>query len=434
MPSFPHVRIAVGDPKNDPSPAKTCSPENSPPTAAALPPGLADARAKRDRARHISAALKTTFEALLREVEPEVEPDQELPEPTPQASFELASLGIELASREKEAIQLERDVVAQERDAGLLRSKAAERCFRKLDRRYLSAGDDLWRHRKKKMRLDDPGTIRLLEPRGNILSECLLALYKKGDGLDKTKKKRPSQWRKDALAYYTGGRGDHGQDEVFVWCHISGMWHPGNDVKAADIVPFFFDSDSIGEMLFSSRAEPLRRAGNALLLSNHIKRWFDSYHLVVVPADATESPITRWRTDVISSDIQNSPFSGEHCGKELDGKELIFLNEKRPVSRFLYFHFVMALIRIKDIKRRGWDTIWARYYQQRPFPTPGNYMRQSMLLALATHFGTADMNVVESWIADQGFDSPLKLTNDETTEAARRVHEAVQARRTGRWC
>ncbi|KAM0431002.1 hypothetical protein ACHAPT_005636 [Fusarium lateritium] len=309
----------------------------TPSPTAALPPGLADARAKRDRAQHISAELKTTFEARLRKVEPE--PDQELPEP----SFD------------------------------------------------------------------------------NILSECLLALYKKRDGCDKKKKR-------DALTYYKGRGGDHGKNEDYRWCHISGLWDISDRIKAAHIVPSFLDIESIGEMLFGSRAESLHRAGNALLLSNIIARWFDKYQLVVVPVDATESPITRWRTDLISPDIENTPFASRRLGKELDGKELIFLNEKRPVSRFLYFRFVMTLVHIKDHKRHGWDTIWARYYQQRPFPTPGNYMRKSMLLALATHFGPADMNVVESWIADQGFESPLKLTEDESTEAARRVYEAVRAR------
>ncbi|KAH7010033.1 hypothetical protein EDB80DRAFT_714379 [Ilyonectria destructans] len=94
-------------------------------------------------------------------------------------------------------------------------------------------------------------------------------------------------------------------------------------------------------MLFGNRAESLQGAGNSLLLSGHISRWFDSYHLLVLPIDATETPTRRWRTDVISSDIQNSPYTAEH-----NGKELVFLNDKRPVSRFLYFHFVMALVRI----------------------------------------------------------------------------------------
>ncbi len=46
------------------------------------------------------------------------------------------------------------------------------------------------------------------------------------------------------------------------------------------------------------------------------------------------------------------------------------------------------------------EQIWARYYQQRPFPRLGNYMRKSILLALATHFQAADMKVVESWMAE----------------------------------
>lgn len=363
---------------------------------------------------------------MSRKVMPDVEPDEEQPEPNPQASLELASLGIELASKEKEVIQLERNVVAKEQDAGILHPKAAEKRQRDLSRRYLSAGDDLWRHQKKKMRCDDPGVVRLLEPRGNGLSECLLALYKKCDGLDK-KRKRPSQWRHDALTYYKG-RGDyHGEHKDSVWCHISGGWNPGGYVKVAHIVPFFLDTESIGEMLFGKRAESLQRAGNALLLSTCIEGWFDTFHLVVVPVDATESPITRWRTDIISPDIRNSSYVSGRKADELDGKELEFLSEKRPVSRFLYFHFIMALVRIKDIQRRGWQDVWARYYEQRPFPTPGNYMRKSMLLALATHFGTADMRVVNSWIVGHGFDSPLKLTDDETMEAARRVHEAVEA-------
>ncbi|OAA60561.1 hypothetical protein SPI_05685 [Niveomyces insectorum RCEF 264] len=141
----------------------------------------------------------------------------------------------------------------------------------------------------------------------------------------------------------------------------------------------------------------------------------------------TKAPSNDGHTDVVSPDIRNTPYVLDHLAKELDGRELVFLNDKRPVSRLLYFHFVMALVRMKDVGRRGWREVWARYYSQRPFPMPGNYMRQSMLLALTTHFEVADMHAVGSWIRDHGFDSPLKLTDDEAAEAARRVHVAVEA-------
>jgi hypothetical protein len=194
-------------------------------------------------------------------------------------------------------------------------------------------------------------------------------------------------------------------------------------------VPYFLGklSDELAEILFGPQAQSLQRAGNALLLSNQVKKWLDTYHLVIVPVDTSEVPIMRWKVDIISPDIMNYICSGgARSVKDLDGRELTFLNKKRPVSRFLYFHFIMALVRIKDVERQGWRDVWARYYEQRPFPTPGNYLRQSMLLALATHFKTADMNVIDSWISDHGFDSPLKLTDDEATEAARLVHVELQ--------
>lgn len=409
-----------------PEPMDTNSPEGSPPTTAILPPALIAGRANRDKARIASTELRKKFETKLREVEPVVAPNEQQPMPDPQASLELAELGIDLAHKEKETIQLERAVVTMERDRGMLRSRVAKRELGVLTKRYLSAGDDLWRHQKKKMRLGDPGVVRLLEPRGNALSECLLALYKKSDGQDKVRK-RPSTFRAQSLAYYEGTGDYHGRPANLVHCHISGTRNPGLQIKAAHIVPHFLDNDSIGEMLFGSQAESLRQAGNSLLLLDQIKRWFDSYHLIVVPVDATENPITRWQTHIITTDLHGQFYTLERDAKDLHGKELVFLNRNRPVSRFLYFHFIMALVRIKDIKRRGWEDVWARYYEQRPFPTPGNYMRQSMLLALATHFETADMNVINSWIKDHGFDSPLQLTDDEATEAARRVHEASDA-------
>jgi len=386
------------------------------------PPSLAVMKVQHDRARRISHELEKAYNNLSREVFPKIEPEEERIEPDRQSNLELTSLGIELALKQKEELRLEREVIIQERDGNIIPPSDADIRLRDVNKRYLSAGDALWRHQAKKARLDDPGIVRLLEPRSNGVSDCLLALYKKCDGLEKTKK-RPSDFRRESIKYYAGE--DANQN---IWCQAKGGWSPRDEMIAAHIVPFFLDSDEIGEILFGSRAPDLRRAGNSLLLRKSIEKWFDTYHILIVPANPRETPIMRWRIDVISSSIKNAMWADGPggLGGDLDGKELTFCNEKRPVSRFMYFHFVMALVRIKDVKRHRWQDVWAQYYQQRPFPTPGNYMRQSMLLALATHFGTVDMNVVESWIKDYGFESPLKLTEEETQEAARRVHVAVE--------
>ncbi|KAK3360830.1 hypothetical protein B0T24DRAFT_660656 [Lasiosphaeria ovina] len=406
-------------------PSKDNSPKHGPPSRAILPPSLSGARGKYEKARSVSYELQNAFDDLSRKVEPELNPGEERQEPDAKSGLELASLGVELALKKKEEILLERQVIIEERDANLIGPHIATKRLRASDHRYVSAGNELWKQQQKKIRFDDPGVIRLLDPRSGSISTCLLALYKKCDGLEKTKK-RPSTFRSDTLTYYAGQGSDFNEESGLVWCHITGKWWAANQIKAAYIVPFFLDSDDIGEMLFGSRAPSLRRAGNALLLFSQIEKWFDTYHLVIVPVDSTETPITRWKVDIISPDIRKSYYnSSENRGQDLDGKELQFQNNNRPVTRFMYFHFMMALVRIKDVKRQGWQDVWARYYQQRPFPTPGNYLRRSMLLALATHYGTADMEVVASWITDHGFDSPLMLTDEESTEAARRVHAAV---------
>ncbi|KAK3360678.1 hypothetical protein B0T25DRAFT_536161 [Lasiosphaeria hispida] len=398
------------------------SPEGDPPSKAIPPSYILDTlRSGHENARRVSIKLRDAYKELLQKLEFEVEPDQETPAPT----LQLALLGIELAEKEQEELRLERQVIFQEQKCSLVDDKEADRKIHQVNKRYLSAGDDLWRQRKKKMRLDDTGMVQLLDPRANGLSECLLALYKKYDGVDK-KRKRPSGWRRDALSYYTGSGPDQGMSDDMTWCHISGMWYLSKHVKVAHIVPFFLDMESIGEMLFGSRSESLERAGNALLLSDHVKKLFDTYHLVVVPVDSKEFPITQWKTELISSDIVNSHYFPGCKAKDLDGKELAFLSDKRPVARFLYFHFIMALVRIKDVQRTGWKDVWARYYEQRPFATPGPWMRKSMLQGLANHFQVADVRMVESWIVEHGFETPLRLSVEESTEVARRVHEAVE--------
>ncbi|KAH8686616.1 hypothetical protein BGZ61DRAFT_548525 [Ilyonectria robusta] len=96
------------------------------------------------------------------------------------------------------------------------------------------------------------------------------------------------------------------------------------------------------------------------------QQWFNCYHLIVLPIDATET----------SSN---------------DGRQMSFT----PTSK--------------------------NYY------TPPNYTRQGILLAPATYFKTADISVVNSWIKDHGFNSPLQLTDDEDIEAARRVYITIEA-------
>jgi hypothetical protein len=405
--------------------ASACAPEDM----------LAIAITKLDTAQLTLMKLQSALEDLERQLEPEVAPDQEQPEPDAQDSFALASLGVEVASKEKETIQLERDVVVKQREAGTLDGKDSDAIVQSQTQHYLSVGSNLWRHQLNKRQFRDPPEIRFIDSCAGGFAQSLIALYKL-DKFDKMVSRCPEsrksrwsdpdlRWRRNALAYYNGSSDKHEDaSHNSAWCHITGSWHPSAFHKAARIVPFF--DNGFGELLFGEQTPSLQREGNALLLSDRIKGWFDSSHLVVVPVDTNEFPISRWRAELLSSDLQRDEIFPNLLGADFDGKELVFLNENRPVPKFLYFHFIVALIRNKDLQRPGWKDVWARYYEQRPFPTPSKYMQNSMLRALATHFGATHMHVVEGFIADYGFEPPLKLTEDESVEVARRVYMAVE--------
>ncbi|KAI5922682.1 hypothetical protein F4810DRAFT_247327 [Camillea tinctor] len=404
-----------------PEPKNTGSPEI---TMAIRPYTLTKEMRDLNEARQASEASRTAYENFSHRISSVTEPGGETQEPNIQDSLRLASMGIEVAMNKKAEIRLERNIIAKKRDAGQMDHKEAEKCISNLNKRYLSVGDDLWSHQKKKTLLQTgPEQVRLWWPNNMAASECLLALYAKCDGLSDTK--RPQNWRRDVLDYYQGSPEPHDDVQEAIWCHISGQWWSRPTVKAAHIVPFFARREQVCEMLFGSRSEDIYKGSNGLLLFTTIESWFDKYHIVVVPADATETPITRWRTEVVNPHIRKSLIGQGFTGQDIDGKELVFRNHRRPAAYFMYFHFIMALIRIKDLKREGWREIWARYYTQQPFPTPGPYIRKQLLLGLASHYEATDIESIGSWLNGNGFETPIILNASETNEMVRRVLEAA---------
>ncbi|KAI1733932.1 hypothetical protein F4680DRAFT_454469 [Xylaria scruposa] len=260
-----------------------------------------------------------------------------------------------------------------------------------------------------------------------IVSESLLALYRTLDSVKNTSNKRPKTWRRaDAEKYYKA----IGPQDM-TWCHASGRYRLSEYVRAVHIVPFFLGLD-FGTEIFGSRGNELQTSSNSLLLATRTGRWFEKHCLVIVPVSRDETPITRWKNDLVENSIANTLYedidsSGHRSeGKDLDGKELQFLSEERPASIFLYHHFIMTLIRIRDTQGTGWKEVWARYFTKQPFPMPSDYLRQSMLLAIRQRLQTADLKLIESWIQGDGFEKPITLSGEEATRVARRIQAAVE--------
>ncbi|KAK1832432.1 hypothetical protein QBC39DRAFT_348700 [Podospora conica] len=369
-------------------------------------------RSEYEEALGDSRELQREYNVLSRAVDPVLDPNERRGKRILHACW-----GVKLARQKKKAIRLEREILLQERDAGVTTRVETRNRLWNADHRYLSVGEDLWRHLQTRSRLGSPDDRPFIDARSGSATACLMALYLGECGhLDKMPAGPPSKLSKEGYRYYAGRNHTPHVALTYVWCHVTARWWEEGYAKAVHMVPFILtecNGDDMGEILFGSRTPSIKQGGNVLLLSANVRKWLDAHDLVIVPADASETPITRWRTDAVSDNLR---------GSGLDGKELTFLNENRPVPRFMYFRFVLSLVRMRDMARPGWQEVWAKYHETPPFPTAG-YVSKSVLTALATHFGATPIG---SWITRHGIDTPLKLTEDEATEVARRVLLALE--------
>lgn len=177
---------------------------------------------------------------------------------------------------------------------------------------------------------------------------------------------------------------------------------------------------------------------SSLLLYSDLKRCFDEYRFVIVPVNPSESPVTRWKVDIISSDIKDEVQWIER----FDGRELKFRNGNRPDARFLSFRFMLILIRTRDIKMAGWESVWARYRTTDPFGTLGRYCRDGMLMALAASSKLSDSGEIEVFLAEVCGPETIPRTvisedvvNDmrKEMEVIMKCLEAAENKETGGW-
>ncbi|VUC36893.1 unnamed protein product [Clonostachys rosea] len=360
--------------------------------------------------------LLARHQGLRQEIEPRFEPDQLQPVIDDQAQLaELAKLGVKIGEKNKEVVGLEREVAIEEIKLGMYSREVSVQKMRAVCRRFLNAGRELWAYERK--RLGEPPSEFFI--RNFDFGGCMLALYQRPDARGVVE--RLPDWRPN----FEGAQ--------LLRCQISGELFPSDDIKVSHIVPPFVHSRAFGPLLFGPDAEPLRGSGNVLLLHREIKKWYGTYKLVIVPFDREETPIRRWKTEIISSRLNRERFANEGAPvSTFHSRELVFDNEERPVAKFAYFHFVMALVRAKMLNCDRWQDIWAKYWLNPPFPGGSLYIRECILFALFTHFSFSgvDLAMISSWIRGNGF---VRLHDLETfhgcekDELARRILAGVEA-------
>lgn len=262
---------------------------------------------------------------------------------------------------------------------------------RKTNERTISLGDELWKQRQGLQQEEEKaGQAPAMGPDSRQpFIHTLLALYKDPTVSSKRSSSEQKEMRTSAIRVYESAKG---APKGRLWCPISQDYFDFIDMKAAHIVPRRLGPSLVDYIFGEGSGSRLNTADNCLMLERRVERGFDNGNFVLLPAEPTESPIKTWKIQITNLSAKNSDL-GRTTLSQMNGKTLVFRNENRPAARFLYFHFVITLLRNKRDRVPGWERFCVELPTHRPFAMPGHYLRQSMLLVLVK--GAGDLNSEE---------------------------------------
>lgn len=111
----------------------------------------------------------------------------------------------------------------------------------------------------------------------------------------------------------------------------------------------------------------------------------DNGEIVFVPDKPAPGVDIVWRCVVINKSKGPEEVTDNTRFRDIDGKELMFLNSNRPARRYLYLRYVITCIHQKRIGNSDMLEQALRRTDVRGYiwATPGPYLRKSMLISLA---------------------------------------------------
>ena len=221
------------------------------------------------------------------------------------------------------------------------------------------------------------------------------------------KKHTQEKFRRELETYYAAARTNEGDRSVF--CPVTKTWWAAKLIKAAHLVPRSLQSEELAYM-FGADSMDLSDPRNGLLVHHKIEEALDRGTAVIVPVPAKGSSRSEWKLLLTVESLRNQVVavtsivasypSPPYRWKDLDGTTLEFLNDNRPARRFLYFKYVMACMRAKELGNGKW--IACHPSQGTMWCTPGLYLRRSMLTSLARQ--VSDHFLPEALYMDNTFD------------------------------
>jgi len=187
-----------------------------------------------------------------------------------------------------------------------------------------------------------------------------------------------------------------------IWCNLSGSYFSRDIMVAAHIFPSALGQGNM-TAIFGTEDE-LYTSRNGLLMRKDLEKRFDKHWIAIVPlADYTSAEEVqewskgepqRWKIQVMNPKPQQMrdelDWDTKKTYLDLDDQELAFRNSSRPRAHYLYFHYLVALVKLcyhedeheQLTKDQAGNPVWA---------TAGKYLKESMLLAFVEEIGHEEL-------------------------------------------
>lgn len=385
---------------------------------------------ERTSSKHAIEAKSTLEEKVLRLKESRSDLKRKLSSTSIQSSpVEYRKLKIADLETEREEYMLQKTWLDIEHGEQKLTDSNYQKAHRSANQRIFRVGNEIWRQRQAAREEEEQsGKALLLGPDSTgAFVYALLALYKDPHVSSKRSTAEQTELRRSALITYESAKG---AKRGKLWCPITRDYFDEQALRAAHIVPRALGAGLVDYIFGVGTGSRLNTSDNCMMIHKDAERALNNGNFVLVPAKPNESPLRTWTLKVSNTSAINSDF-GRKLLRDYEGEHLVFKNDHRPAARFLYYHFVVTLLRNKRDRQPGWEKFYLDLPTGKPFATPGRYMRQSMLMAMAKTAGNLDAEAEARLLGEQDRETFVNadgLDEQEESEIGRRVLIAHDAR------
>lgn len=210
-----------------------------------------------------------------------------------------------------------------------------------------------------------------------------------------------------------------------VWDVLSGTWIPRLNTKAAHIFPVSIGQPTMLYIFGPDAKGELNTARNGLFLPLLVGKQFDNHQLVIVPHGQINAKHRQWKVLVLNKSLKDAVAFGKTTFEEMDGQRLIFRSDAQPRARYLYFHFLCAMIRRSREPAKTGNHMHSNPPDvtmpelSRAWGSRGSYMRENIIWGFIEQLGHEIPEDAKERILSHSSEGIAEDEVDKGTEAIR---------------